>query len=145
MSPGPPATPSSPLLLKVLNALLVLRAEILEEIFVRQQRRGDRISDRLRVRAGIVERHVDLEMAYVRTPETLRHAQLLRVRMPHPVEPALLRDARRRNDERIAVPAPRGVTHPARQRILDRFAPVHEHLAEVRVLLVQQEDQLRRL
>ena len=63
-------------LLVVLRVLLVVGAEVLEQILVGNQRGFDRVAERPRVRAGIVDGHLDLEMTGGRPAEPLGEMQL---------------------------------------------------------------------
>ena len=65
--------------------------------------------------------------------------------MPHRIEPVVVAEADRVDDERVAVPAARRVPHVARHGVLDGPAAVEENLAKHRVLFVQDHHDARRL
>src|SRR5688572_17221854 len=81
----------------------------------------------------------------MRARESLRYPQLVRRRPTELIEPAFAVEARRRDHERVAVPAARRVAHPCGLRVRVDRAAVREDLAPERERLVENSEATRRL
>ena len=102
---------------------------------------GDR--PRLRVGLGVVERELDLEVAVVLAAEALGDLHLLAAGMAAVVEPALVVEAERLHDERVAVPLAERVAEPRRRALFRVIASVGEDLAVLGEVLEQDDRELR--
>ena len=103
--------------LDALPELLILVADELDR-FVVQESLIDADRERLRVRLGVVNRHVDFELSEHGTAESLSEARLVAVWAAAHVEPAVVgtgfiaAQIVRLDDERIAFPSPDRVAVP---------------------------------
>ena len=76
-----------PRLLEVLDVFLVFGAEVFVQVLVRNQSLPQRVRESLAVSLGIVDCHVDLEVANIEAPKTLDQVQIGAVWMAHTIEP----------------------------------------------------------
>ena len=120
-------------------------AEIFQQILVGNERLLLGVGDRFRVGLRIVDGHFDVQVPEVPAPEAFDHAQRVAVRMAHPIEPAPVVEANGVDDQRVARPRADRIAHPSRLRIRRQLAAIQENLAEHRVLLVEDDNQPRRL
>src|SRR5262249_39682149 len=84
--------------------LLVLKTDVLNQIVVCDVVDADFDSKRLYIRLRIVEGHLEIHVAEIRSSEPLRHAQRFAVRASSEVQPRFVVEANGVDDERIAVP-----------------------------------------
>src|SRR5207249_11828668 len=115
-SKGDSILPSSarrgmPRLLEVLDVFLVFGAEVFVQVLVRNQSLPQRVRESLAVGLGIVDRHVDLEVANIEAPKTLDQVQIGAVRMAHTIEPTAFPESAAVDNERIAFPPSGRITH----------------------------------
>src|SRR6266498_5858373 len=103
---------------EVLEILVVLRAHVLEQFRIGLQRQRQRHHPRTRVRLRIIDGDLDVHMAEVFATESLGHAEILRRRMAEVVEPHVLDEAGRADDEVVALPFADRIPEPRRVRIL---------------------------
>src|SRR5215475_14345908 len=90
-----------------------------------------------RISLGIINCDFDSHMAEIGPAEPLDNAQRVTVRMARIIEPALVIEAGRFGNERIAVPSSDGITEPAWACFRRKSAAVCENLAEVIELLIE--------
>src|SRR5262249_8311137 len=132
-------------LFEMLAVLLVFGAEVFEQVFVRNQGLPLRVRDELAVCLGIVDRHVDLEVANIGAPKPLDHVQMGAVRMAHAIEPAAIPESVTVHNQHIALPPADGIAHPSGVWILREWTVIKKDLAEHGVFLVKDDDEMRRL
>ena len=124
----------------VLQADVVLFAGVFHDHVVRrfQSPRAD-IHPVMRVRFRIVDGVRVLNGPRIRSQERVRENGIFAVRMSIRVEPGITVEARRHDDERIAIPMPGGNTVPAGRKILGPFeVGIQRHPMEPGVLLPQE-------
>ena len=130
--------------------LLVLVADELDQLLVGHQPLIDAHRPWLRVRLGILDRQIDLQMAVSRPPDALGELGVAAVRAAVDVHPAVVGTIFRASkivgldDERVPVPSPDGIAIPPRLRLtLRRQRPaVQVDVADAVVRLVLDQDQL---
>src|SRR5215467_2298785 len=101
------------LLAEVMNqveVLVVLIADVLEELGVRLIGQRLRDAPRLRVRLRVVDRHLDVHVAEILADEALGHAQLVGVGLAGVVEPSFVVETDGLDDQRVAIPVSDGIT-----------------------------------
>src|SRR5580658_1346931 len=137
--------------LDVLPELLVLVALEFDEILVDDEALIDSDGPRLRIRLGIFERQVDLQVVVCRTADLFRELRLLRIRTPIHVNPAVIRAVFGApqvvcfDDQRIAVPMANRVAVPPRLRLALRrkFPPIHINVAQAVIRFILDQDHFR--
>src|SRR5688572_4630162 len=92
--------------------LVVLEADELDEVRFGQQPLVDAHRPWLRVRLRVVNRHVDLQRAHVRSSEALDDTPLGREWRSVDVEPPAVLEVRALDDQCVAFPAPARVPEP---------------------------------
>src|SRR2546425_9414205 len=132
-------------LFEVLAILLVFGAEVFEQVFVRNQALPLRVRDEFAVGLGIVDRHIDVEMAGIGAPKSLDYVQIGAVWMAHTIEPSAIPESFTVDNQRIAFPAADGVAHPSRVRVRRECTAIKKDLTVYSVLLVKNDDEIRRL
>ena len=90
---------------QVRAVFLVLVADGLQHVAVRQQNLSGLHGKRLRVHRGIVDRDGHVQVAEITAVKTLLDAQRFAVRMPRHVEPGAIVESRRVDDKRVAFPS----------------------------------------
>src|SRR5579872_5144167 len=86
---------------------------------------------RLYVRPGIVDGDLDFEVAEASPGETLGDVRRLGLRMAlGSIRPRQSIEAEGVHDQRIAFPAPDGITQPGRLRVCRQWTAVEKHLAK---------------
>src|SRR5215469_5103717 len=112
-------------------------ADTLDEFRICKQ--IERYVDRpgFRISLRIINRDLDSHMAEIEPAEPLGNAQRVTVRMAGIIEPALIIEAGRFGNKRIAVPSSNGITEPAWAGFRGKSAAVCENLAEVIELLIE--------
>src|SRR5215471_12503663 len=98
----------------MLRRSLVLVANELDQLLIERELVAHANREGLRVRLRVVDRHVDLEVTVVRSPPPLGHLALRRHRAALNVEPHIVAETDRLDDERIAFPVTDGVAIPPR-------------------------------
>src|SRR5205085_3086448 len=98
----------------MLAVLLVFGAEVFEQVFVRNQALPLRVGNRFAVGPGIIDGHVNLEMAGIAAAKSLDHVQIGAVWMTHTIEPPAISESCTVYNQRIALPAADGIAHPSR-------------------------------
>src|SRR5579884_2027736 len=137
---GPAALLESRPALEMPRVLLVLLADVLHQLLVRPEpcREADR--ERSRVVDGIVDRDLAHERAEVLARPALDRVQLLAVRVAPEIEPELVVEADRVDDQRVAlVPADR-VAVPRGIEIRGVLPAVHEDLPVAVDVPLEQEE-----
>src|SRR5438034_7309979 len=94
--------------------------------------------------SGIVEGDLDIEMTEIAPAVALGPAESFRVWMAVVIEPRALGETVGFDDQRVAVPASHGVSHPTRIRILGELPAVQVNLA-IREVLDEDHDERGRL
>src|SRR5262245_14886961 len=121
--------------------LLILETHEFDQLGVDEQPLIHAHRPRFRVRLGIVDGDVDLQRAEVGPAESLGQLSSRRQRRAVDVEPYVIAEVRRLDDERVAVPAASRIAKPPRLRIVGRRrAAVHEDLAQAGVGFVDDDD-----
>src|SRR5262249_37028765 len=98
----------------------------------------------LRVRSRIGVGHLDLQMAEIGAPIAFGGSQLLGMRDPIAARPRLVVESDAVHDQWVALPAPDGVSHPARSGVDLQLAAVDVDQA-IGEVVVQYRDDGRRL
>src|SRR5262245_65689134 len=102
--------------------------------------------ERLGERARVLEPQIHHEMAQIGASVSFDHAEHLRMRKSHGEDqPTLVIEARRINDQRVALPLADRMTHPCRIGLLRMGAPVEKNLPVVRLLLEEQQQKAPRV
>src|SRR5215467_10453591 len=122
------------------EVFVVLIADVLEELGVRLVRELLRDGPRFRVRLRVVDRHLDVHVAEIFPNEPLRDACFVRGRLAGIVDPALVVEAGRLDDQRISVPMADGIAEPRRLRIGREGTAIGEDLPVGVHRLVQDHD-----
>src|SRR5215472_15245899 len=112
----------------------VLRAHVLQNVAIRYQHLFRLHREWLRVRLEIVDSQLQIHMAEITPSEPLPNPQLLALRVPKRIQPALVVESFRIHDQDIALPMADRITHPGRLRINGKHAAISVYLA-VRVAL----------
>jgi hypothetical protein len=128
----------------VLHAVRAFIADPLDHLGVGGQLGANGHRPRPRVRLRIGEGHFDVERAERCPAIALRRTQCLSVRMAVVIEPGAIVEAVALDDERVTIPAPDGIAHPAWIRCGFECASVQEDLP-VRQIRIEDHDQRGRL
>src|SRR5687768_7741445 len=108
-----------------LGSLVVLLTDVFEQLGVRPPAQVEYVRrPRLRVGAGVVDRHLILHLVHVGPREPLRELELRRMRCAAGIDPELLVQAARFDDEGVAVPFADRVPVVARRQILGEVAAI---------------------
>src|SRR5688572_12586152 len=130
------------------HRLLVLVADELDELGVGEQPLIHANRERLRVSRWIINGYVDLQGTEIRPAEALGHLRATRHRAALHVEPDVVAEANRLDDELVAFPVSDGIAVPPGLQILvdDGQGPaVHEDLPKAFVAFIHDDDEVRRL
>src|SRR5215831_20508971 len=114
---------------QVLQILLILVANVLQEIRVKKQVVVLRNGPGLGVNLGVVYGELDLQMSEIRAPEAFDNMKGIAVRTAAGKNPLVIIEARRIDNQRVAVPFSDGVSRPGGIGIFGKFASIHEDLA----------------
>src|SRR5262245_23177719 len=121
-------------------------ADVLMKFPVRQQSVGSLESVGFGESLGVIEGDFDLKMAQVRTAVSLGDVQLFAMRHALAVQPRLVIEPDRVDDQNVAFPFRDRVAHPERLQIYGVPAAVQEQLPlAVHIAFIQNDDERRRL
>ena len=109
--------------LQPLVIFFALEAELVDQLRVRLEVLRQVDGERPRVGLGIVDRQLDLEGAEVRAAELFRHLPGVAHRAAPRVDPQVVAEAPRLDDERVAVPVPDRVAVPCRRGMSGKGRP----------------------
>lgn len=125
---------------QVRAVLLILRADVFEHLCVDDGLHGGGSMHGPRVDCGILKSHVQIDVSEIGAMEALRHTQSFAVRVAANVERGAVIVAVALHHQRVALPVPHRVAHPAWVGVLLQAAAVHEYLAE-REVRIENRDQ----
>src|ERR1041385_8011562 len=120
----------------MLPILLVL-AHVLNEFGVRIQFEPQRGRPRLTISNRVLKRELDIHLTQVFPLKTFDKAQLIAMRVSRRIEPALIVQAPRVDDQRVALPFAYGISKPCGIHFLRMATPIGENLPEARALFKQ--------
>src|SRR5437764_1230339 len=123
------------------QALVIFLARVLHDLPIGAQRERPRVVPLLGERLGIVHDHFVRDVPEVRARETLNEVQLIAVRVADRVEPRLVVEVDRVDDERVAFPMADRIAEPRRDAVSVRTAVDRNH-REPRVLLEEEREVL---
>src|SRR6478672_4828952 len=133
--------PSALLADEVLHVLVVLLADVLDQLAAKQGRTR-RERPRLRERLRVFDDVLDLQVAEIGARDALDYLHVGRVRDTRLVEPGDVVLSDRLHDERVALPVTDRVAEPRGDRARVVSPPVEEDLApDVRAAFVDDDDQ----
>src|SRR5438552_8276786 len=126
---------------------LVLGADELDQLFVRNDLLVHANGEGRRVRLGIVDRDVDAQRSVIRPGVSLGHLRLVRERTSVDVEPPAVAEVVGVDDERVAFPVTGGVAVPPGLdvAVFRKRTAVGEDLPDAGIALITNDDQIRRL
>src|SRR5439155_1391708 len=129
-----------------LAVLIVLLADVFHDLVAgRLQPRRERDGERLRVIHRILDRHRVHERPHIRARPSLDRVELFAVRRAFAVEPELVVEANRVDDERVLVfPAADRMTEPGWIELRRMLPAVHEDLTEAVDVPFMDDEQMRR-
>src|SRR5207237_9570814 len=114
------------------SVLVVFLTDVFEQLIAGQPRQPclELRGPRLGVRARIIHGHFESEVAFIDARPALDDVQLLRVRIAPVVEPRLVVEADRVDDERVTLPSADRVAPPRRIALIRMLPSVHAELPE---------------
>src|SRR5262249_36008032 len=128
----------------MLTAAAAFVADVLQQFGVCSQLRLERNRPRSRVRPGVFQRDVNLQMAEIGSSVTFGQAQRFRMWVTVTIQPRSIVESEAFNHKRAALPAPHRVAHPTRIGLALQDATVQEDLS-IGEIFVEHQDQLWRL
>src|SRR6516164_6944405 len=118
---------------QVRAVLFVFVAEVLQNVAVWNQELSDLHRDRPEVHFGVVNGHLEVDMAKIAAVKALLNPQSFAPGMSETVQAPLVIESRGVYDQRIAFPMPNGIAQPRRLGIGGKFSPICVYLP-VRVI-----------
>ena len=115
--------------LNVLRILLVLLADVFHELFAGHESGCERHLERLRVRAGVVDRDFVDESSEILSGVPFDRVESFGVGMPDEIEPELVIESDRIHDQRVALEVPDRMAVPGWIEIIWMLVHIHEDLA----------------
>src|SRR5262249_37322449 len=125
---------------------ILIKADELDHLLVQQNALLHGNGPWLRVRFGIIDGDLDLEVPEVWPSESLGYFRRIGQRIADNIQPTLVDETTRLNHKRISVPSSDRVSIPPGFGVWTRQAPsVHKNLTKSVICLIHHDDQLRSL
>src|SRR2546427_3608575 len=138
--------PTAPcLLLIVQHVFLVIRAKVLQQVLVWQQRCPSFVTNWRSIGFRICDGHIDFQVPDIRASKSLSHAHGISMRRPYAVEPVPVVEPIRLDHQRVTFPPADRIAVPTWFGSRDDFAAIEENLTVDAVFLVKHKNQPRRL